>query len=108
MPEESTTSKTASPMLALIIAIIIAGLMVIVSTVVCLNSGAYTTVKQIQSGSKLIRSIDLDKDGIDTSTPIKASDIDAYSASIKQRLQSLDDNTDFGPGPVSDASLGLR
>jgi hypothetical protein len=111
MPEDKTLPEKitgTSPILAIGLAVAVAAVMVTVTTIIFLNSSAYTTVKQIQTGSVVISSLDLDRDGIDTITPIKAADIDAYAKNIKQRLQSLDDSGDFGPAPVSDSSLGLQ
>jgi hypothetical protein len=79
--------------------------MVTFTTISFFRSSAYNTVKQIQTGNKFVRSID--KDTIDTISPINASDIDEYAQSMKQRLRTLDDESDFGPADVSDTTLGL-
>jgi len=95
-----------SLVLALGVAITIAACMVIATTVSFFKSSAYTTVKQIQTGNQFVRSID--KDSIDTVSPINASDIDEYSKGINDRLKTLDDSDDFGPNDVSDTALGLN
>jgi len=99
--------RETSPLLAIGIAVLVATIMTIVTTLIFLNSGAYTTVKQIQTGSEIITPYQLSQVGIDTSKPIKASDIDDYASTIQKSLQTLNDNQDFGPVPVSDNSLGL-
>lgn len=109
MPEDNQSSEKiegTNPVLAIGIAIVIAALMVAATTYDFLHSGAYATVKQIQIGTRVVHSID--RGDIDTVSPIKAADIDQYALSIKERIEALDDNTDFGPAAVSDSALGLN
>lgn len=109
MPEDSQPPEKiegTNPVLAISMAVAIAALMVIATTYNFLHSGAYTTVKQIQIGTRVVHSID--QGDIDTTSPIKAADIDQYVLSIKERIKALDDTTDFGPAAVSDSALGLN
>ena len=109
MPEDNRQPEKiegVNPVLSLGLAIVVAALMVIASTYNFLHSSAYTTVKQIQIGTRIVHSID--QGDVDTTSPIKAADIDQYALSIKERLKALDDNTDFGSAAVSDSTLGLN
>ncbi|HUD03791.1 MAG TPA: hypothetical protein VMR51_03305 [Patescibacteria group bacterium] len=109
MPEDNQQPEIiegANPVLAIGIAVLMAALMVAAATYSFLHSGAYTTVKQIQIGTRVVRSID--HGDIDTVSPIKAADIDQYASSIKERITVLDDNNDFGSAAVSDSALGLN
>jgi hypothetical protein len=110
MAEPETTQlnykKGINLLYAIGVSVGIALIMVIVATFSFYHSGAFTTVKQIQTGTQFVKSID--KDSLDVESPINASDIEDYAESIKARLKTLDDNSDFGPDDVSDAALGLR
>jgi len=88
------------------ISVLIAILMVVATTYSFYQSGAYTTVKQIQTGTKLVNSLDIGE--LDAKAPINASDIDEYARSINLKLKALNDQADFGPQGLSDASLGLN
>jgi len=92
-------------MSAIVVAIAVALVMVITTFLIFINSSSYTTVKQIQSGSRIARAIQ--SGDVDTRSPIKADDIDLYQKSVDQRLSTFDDGTDFGSSDVSDQSLGL-
>ena len=106
---EIMTEQTQEPFVGLfkvlLLAVAVALSMVVITTVIFLRSGAYTTVKQIQIGSSLIDSKEF-SDVKDTS-PIKADDIDFYSKNINTKIDTIDDNADFGPENVSDKYLGL-
>ncbi|HOR23368.1 hypothetical protein KBB76_00020 [Candidatus Saccharibacteria bacterium] len=96
--------KTVSLTFVILVAVMVAIVMVSFTTVAFLKSEAYATVKQIQVGSQRHNYLDED---IDVTSPIKASDIDEYQTSFRERLHSLDDNKDFGPTNLSDENLGL-
>jgi hypothetical protein len=100
------SKKGINLLYAIGLAVVIAITMVLTTTIVFYHSGAYTTVKQIQTGNQYAKSID--KGSLDTTSPINASDIDKYSHSINAKLNTIDDETDFGPQKVSDSSLGLN
>ena len=103
---QSQGKKGTDLLYAIGLAVVIAVIMTIVSIYSFYHSGAYTTVKQIQTGTQFVNS--LDKGALDAKSPINASDIDKYSQSINSKLNTLDDETDFGPQNVSDSSLGLN
>jgi len=95
----------SSPIFAVTMASLIALAMIGLTTAIFFKSSAYATVKQIQAGAKY----DPELGGsIDTTSPIKATDIDWFAKSFKNRLQSLDDQHDFATGSLSDQSLGLQ
>ena len=73
--------------------IVISAVMVTISVVIFLSSGAYDTVKQISAAADVLQT---DLEGIDTSSPIQASDIDEYGKNLRQRVRSLNDTEDFG------------
>lgn len=93
-----------SPVIAITLAILIALIMVITTTTIFYKSNAYATVKQIQAGANANPNL---SDDIDTTSPIKATDIDEFAQSFKQRLRNLDDYNDFGPSELSNQNLGL-
>jgi hypothetical protein len=101
----SEAVKGLNPTVAIALAIFIAFVMVLGTTLSFLRSGAYTTVKQIRLGIETTES--MDQDGLDITSPINAIDIDDYANSIDQRIKLIDDYADFGPEAVSDAKLGL-
>jgi len=103
--EPEQTKNDPSLLSAIIVAIGMALFLVFVTFFIFISSGAYTTVKQIQAGSKITRS--LQNGDIDTRSPIKADDISAYQTSVDQRLKTIDNATDFGVAGVSDQALGL-
>lgn len=94
-----------NPITAIAGAIGVAAVMVLVTFLVFINSGAYTTVKQIQIGTKVVQS--LISSDFDSKSPIKADDITQYQKSISQRLTTLDDGNDFTASDLSDTALGL-
>lgn len=97
-------NDNVNPVFAISVAVSIALSMVIVTTIVFLKSDAYATVKQIQAGARNSNLID---ENIDTTSPIKASDIDVYAESFEHSLQAQDNEQDFGPNNLSDQNLGL-
>jgi hypothetical protein len=99
------SKKGINLLYAIGLAVVIAIIMVLTTTIVFYHSGAYTTVKQIQTGNQYAKSID--KGSLDTTSPINASDIDKYSKSINARLNAIDDKTDFYMDEISDKNLGL-
>lgn len=100
-----TTSEGANPITAIAIAISIALAMVGVTFTMFINSGAFTTVKQIQVGTNFARSNKID--GYDTTSPIKTTDITKYQQELNNRLNGIDDKHDFGTADVTDSALGL-
>ena len=96
---------SGNPLVAIGIAIGIAFAMVMTTFTIFINSGAYTTVRQIQVGTKVARS--LQGSNMDTRSPIKADDIGAYQQELNKRMRTIDDSTDFGQDDISDQTLGL-
>lgn len=99
------STKSFNPIVAIGIAIGVATIMVGVTFTVFINSSAYKTVKQIQVGTKLARSIK--PEGYDSTAPIKASDVEAYSQRLNNKVNSYNNQLDFGPANISDSALGL-
>jgi hypothetical protein len=100
-----TSDEGLNPLVAIATAIAFAVGLVLITFIIFLNSGAYKTVKQIQAGTSIARA--LQSADIDTRSPIKSDDISVYESSVTQRLNVLDDSSDFGPNDVTDANLGL-
>ena len=96
-----------NPVVAIGFAIGVAGLMVLTTFLIFINSDSYKTVKQIEAGTKVARALQSSNGEYDTRSPIKADDISVYQNSVEQRLKALDDTNDFGPENVSNAGLGL-
>lgn len=101
----SAAQQGMNPVAAIGIAIGVAVMLVVITFTMFLKSSANTTVKQIQAGTQVIRTIQ--NSNLDTTSPIKADDIAAYEVSLQERLKTIDDNGDFGPDAVSNAALGL-
>jgi hypothetical protein len=98
------TKYKNSPVMAISLAVVVASVMVITTTLVFFNSSAYETVKQIQTGIKTSTEL---SDNLDTTSPIKASDIEVFYNSFINRLNSFDDHKDYGPDAISDKALGI-
>lgn len=75
-----------------ILAIGISAVMVILSFFVFLQSGAYDTVQQISAAEDVLAT---SVEGIDTTSPIQASDLEDYAQSLPQRVKLLNDAEDF-------------
>jgi len=107
MTEPITTSKIEgfNPVLALSIIIGVSMVMVAVTFTIFVRSSAYATVKQIDKGQSIVHA--LDKSDIDTTSPIKANDIDEFAKTVDERLRTLDDAKDFSASDVSNQSLGF-
>lgn len=95
----------SNPILAIGTAIGVAIAMVSVTFTLFIHSGAYKTVKQIQVGTKLARSIKVE--GYDSKSPIKATDITTYQLDLNKRLNKYNNQADFNPAVISDSALGL-
>lgn len=75
-----------------IITIGVSTILVFLSFVIFLKSGAYDTVKQISAAEDVLaESIE----GIDTTSPIQARDLDEYAESLPQRVKLLNDAEEF-------------
>lgn len=83
----------------------IAGLLSLVGVVTFVRSSAYDTVRQLHNAT-LDAPVDLG-DGIDTTSPVKASDVDAFGDAIEKRANSFDDNYDFGLGEIREQEIGF-
>jgi hypothetical protein len=70
-----------------------------------LRSSAYETVKNIQANTKINGSSLGD---YDTTSPVKAADIEETVRGIENKIDGLDNSADYGPESVSDANLGLE
>ncbi|MEI6237036.1 MAG: hypothetical protein WCP03_00340 [Candidatus Saccharibacteria bacterium] len=92
-------------MYAIGLAVVVAIIMVFVTTALFYKSGAYTTVKQIQTANQYAKTID--KDSLDVTSSINATDIEKYAQSINSRLNSINDNADFSLEEITDKNLGL-
>lgn len=77
---------------AISITIGISALMVGISVAVFFRSGAYDTVKQIRAASTVLQT---SLEGIDTSSPIQATDLEEYSTTLPQRVRAFNDTDDF-------------
>lgn len=90
---------------------IMLGIVILISVIYCSlsitffwNSSARTTIAEIRAGMNISNP---DHSEVDTTKPIKANDIDNYSANINKSIQNIDDFNDFGQESVSDSTLGL-
>lgn len=104
--ELKSSPQGSNPILAIAVAIALAISMVVVTFSVFIHSGAYTTVKQIQTGTEVARSAKIS--GYDTGSSIKASDIAKYEEAMVLKLNSFSDEADFGQAQINDSALGLK
>jgi hypothetical protein len=75
-----------------IITIGISSVLVLLSFTIFLKSGAYDTVQQISAAENVLAT---SVEGIDTTSPIQASDLEEYAQSLPQRVKLLNDAEDF-------------
>lgn len=78
----------------IIITIAISIVLVLLSLLIFLKSGAYDTVRQISAAQDVLAET---IEGIDTTSPIQANDIEEYAKTLPLRVKSLNDAEDFGP-----------
>lgn len=103
---KADNAEGANPIAAIGLAIVVALAMVMTTFTIFLQSSSYTTVKQIQAGTKIARAFKVGD--IDTKSPIKADDITAYERTVQQRLKMLDDQSDFNKDVVGDQRLEIQ
>lgn len=87
-----TTIQKLNLLWIVIITIGISAVLVVLSFFIFLQSGAYDTVKQISAAEDVLAA---SVEGIDTTSPIQASDLDEYAQSLQQRVKALNDAEDF-------------
>jgi hypothetical protein len=92
-----------NPVIAIIAAIVAASVLVIITFTLFVNSSAYVTVKDILN-NKLSSE---DTGDYDTTSPVKAVDIQESIKTIEEQYENLDNNRDYGPDTVSEQNLGL-
>lgn len=97
--------STANPVGAIIAAVIISLLMVGLTFIMFVKSTAYETVRQLHSES-LVKPVDLGT-GVDTTSPVKGNDIDAFGQKIEQRARIFNDKAEFDTEGLSDKALGI-
>lgn len=69
-----------------------------------IGSGAYDTVQQITAAKQSLQEDDLD--GYDTTSPLRADTIGAYSRTIADKVNGLDDEKDFNQDLLDKNDLG--
>lgn len=82
----------------------VAIVLVIITFTMFLNSQTYVTVQKIQANSKIDGSNLAD---YDTTSPVKTADIDETIKGIENKINSLDNDADYGNEAVSNKALGL-
>ena len=93
-----------NPVIAIAVAILLALILSGLSLVSYLRSDTRKTVQLIQKPSS--DSSDTIS-SIDTTSPLKASDLDTIQTDALKDLDSVSDTTDFSPNDLTDAALGL-
>jgi ABC-type lipoprotein release transport system permease subunit len=96
--------RSANPIVAIAVAIGVAITLVALTFMSFLQSGAYTTVKNIKTNSQFSNS---ELSDYDTTSPVKSVDIEEVLKSIEADINSLDNQTNYSPDQLSDKSLGL-
>lgn len=87
-----------------VIVIGISAALVLVSFTIFLNSGAYSTVKQITAAAQTLQKDDLE--GYDTTSPIRADTLGSYMRGLEAKVQGLDDSKDFRQDLLDKEDLG--
>lgn len=105
MIETLRRTDVVSSGLAVVGVVAIAALLSLVGVATFVRSSAYNTVRQLHNAT-LNTPVDLG-DGIDTTSPVKAADVDSFGAAIEKRANSYDDNFDFGVGEISEQAIGF-
>ncbi len=85
--------------------IVIASILVIISMLIFIRSDAYKTVKQIQSGVKATAQSDLR--GYDTTSPVKAENIDDFTNKLNSQLAPIGSENDILRPKVNYSLIGL-
>lgn len=98
--------NVSNPVVALAFIIFIATCMVLVTTSMFLNSGAYQTVKQIQSGIKATSESDLSE--YDTKSPIQSSDIDKFTENLGKNNSNINNESDYQTPAVDYQGIGIN
>lgn len=93
-----------NPAFGLVVIVVIAGVLTLVSYLLFAKSAAYVTVRQLHN-AVLNEPVDLGV-GVDTTSPVKSSDIDTFGASVEKRVNNFDDQSNFGIGVISEELLG--
>jgi hypothetical protein len=102
---QPTPRDGASLYVAIGVMMCIAAAFVVVTFTMFINSSAYKTVQDIQANAKI------NGPGLsdyDTTSPVKTADIDETIKGIENKMQSLDNQADYGPDGVSDSALGVE
>ena len=86
------------------IVIVITVLLVAISFIIFLNSGAYRTVQQISAAEAALKDEVLE--GLDTTSPIQATELKDYSAALPLRVKNINDAEDFNPKSIDPSALG--
>lgn len=105
MPEQQATRDGASLYIAILAMAGVAVAFVLVTFTMFINSSAYTTVKTIQANAKINGSSLGD---YDTTSPVKTADIEETVKGVENKIQSLDNQADYGPDAVNDSALGVE
>lgn len=91
--------------IALVTMVCVAAGFVAITFTIFLNSKAYKTVQDIQTSEKATGSSLGD---YDTTSPVKSIDINETLKLIENKLNGLDNSSDYGPDATSDSVLGLE
>lgn len=90
--------------IAIVVAAGLAAILVTITFTMFLNSSTYATVQKIQANEQIRN------DGLndyDTTSPVKAVDIEETLKGIENTVNKLDTQSDYGPDRVSPEALGL-
>ena len=82
---------------------LISFVLVLVSFIFFINSGAYDTVRQISAATDILEKDDLE--GYDITSPIQANDIDVYSETLNARVKNFNSD-EFSNEIISEEKLG--
>lgn len=103
--KEPTSRDSISLYVAIAAMAGVAATFVVITFSMFLHSQAYKTVQDIQTSSKINGSILGD---YDTTSPVKTADIDETIKGIENKIDSLDNEADYGSSSVSDEALGAE
>lgn len=94
-----------SPIVVVLVAVGLSIVMIVLTFTAFLQSSAFTTVKNIKTYAQFSSS---ELSDYDTTSPVKAVDIEEALKSIEADINSLNNQTNYTPDQLSDESLGLN
>lgn len=95
--------RTVHPAIAILVAIVIAGVISLVNLFLFIRSDMYEKVLLIQNPEQIL----VNDETIDISSPLSSDELKIISSDIDNLFESLKDDKDYPSEDISEASLGF-